>query len=467
MVMSNCCHNVYESLHKRYLKETPDYGGLDMALVHRIIDDLAMRLKPLMLPFDINAFINKKKGKLRKRYMRAYGDLIKDGFDVKRDSNIAAFVKLERYFELGKSPRMIMGRNPKFNLLYAHIIEPIEAAFFSLPQVANACDYVSCGEKFEKLLGDHFMENDMSKYEASQGLDVLKLEHLLYSKITDHGDLLDILFAIKTLKRGHTQSGIKFEFELCRGSGDMDTSLGNGVLNYIATQYFQIKNFCPDCPITGCSVPNCKTNAFVVKGDDSYSSVPRFCKYNNYYKNFGFDAKILIRTCPEDVEFCSGHFVEYQPSKYIYVQKLQKMLTSLTTVVNQDVLRHGWVAHYYKTLGLMYKKLYKGLPIYDDVAEFLLRTSEYGVNINLMNSYNLVTNFSYVNDSALDVDYDLAMSSVALVNKMTIPELAALKDWLKFTTLKFPQQLSKRCNIKSAKCDAPVELNTGDRKSVV
>jgi hypothetical protein len=318
--MANCGHNVFDSLHKRYLKETPELGNLDMNLVYRIIDDLVLKMKPHMGGFDFHEFIASKVGRLRHRYCDAYTEITKQGFNLSRDSDIAAFVKLERYFEDGKAPRMIMGRNPKFNLIYASIIQPIEKAFFALPQVANACDYFSCGGKFSKLVGDWFMENDMSKFEGSQRFETLRLEYLVYSKLFSDLDLLDMIFATKLIKKGRTTVGIDFKFEQCRGSGDMDTSLGNGILNYIATQYFLVKNYCPKCPISGCTEPSCKTHSFVVKGDDSYASVPRFATYRNTYSDFGFDAKIVIRTTPEDVEFCSGHFVEYAPMKYIYVQ---------------------------------------------------------------------------------------------------------------------------------------------------
>lgn len=432
----------------------PQPNKLDWGLLSRIIDDLAERIKEKLEPFDAESFLRSKKGRLRKRYSDAYQRICKQGFDLNKDSDIAAFVKLERYYEEGKAPRMIMGRNPKFNIVYAQLIEPVEKAFFKLEQVANACDYKSCGEKFEKLIGDWFVENDMSKFEGSQRFLTLRMEHAVYAKVlgSEWRELLDAMFAYKIRKQGSTKSGCKFTFWECRGSGDMDTGLGNGILNFIATQYFLAVNYCgTDCGLSRCTKTTCKSLSFVLKGDDSYSSIPRNSTYINTYEYFGFAAKIIIRTSPEDVEFCSGHFVEHAPGKYIYVQKLQKLIESLTTVVNQDILRNGWVSHYYKTLGMMYKQLYKGLPIYDDIANFLLKTSKLGINVNLIDSYNLINSFQNSSLDSLEIDEATSITSVALVNKMSIAELQYIRDFCRTSELKFPTELSKRCNLKTVK----------------
>lgn len=460
--MQNCRHNVFDSLHKRYLKETPkpQPEKLDRALLDRILVDLARRIKEIIEPFDGAGFLERKKGRLRTRYTGAYTRMQR-GYNLNRNSNIAAFVKNERYFEAGKAPRMIMGRDPRFNVLYAQIIEPIEKAFFSLPQVANACDFKKCGEKFSDLVGEWFMENDMSKFEGSQRYFVLQMEHLIYSLVMpEKRDLLDVLFAYKIRKKGTTQSGVHFEFWECRGSGDMDTSLGNGILNYIATQYFLMKNFCPACEMSACALPGCRTYKFVVKGDDSYASYPRFGTHVNTYSYFGFDAKIIIRKKPEDVEFCSGHFLEYSPGKYLYVQKLVKLIETLTTCINAEVIRNGWHSQYYKSLGLMYKKLYAGIPVYEDIADFLLSSdSKLGLNLHLIPYYNILDAFSNYSGSVDNVQTPLVFVSMAMINGLDIADLNLIQSWFRSNTLSFSPELSKKCNLRSKPGLPPVEVD--------
>jgi len=423
-----------------------------MVLVKRIVKDLARRIANNIKQFDPAKFLLNKTGRLRRRYASAYKDLLRDGVNLNRISDISAFVKLERYFDEGKAPRMIMGRNPAFNILYAQVIEPIEQAFFSLEQVANACDYAECGRKFAKLVGQWFMENDMSKFEGSQRLFALYLEYMVYCLVMpDKVDLITILFAYKIRKKGHTNTGVNFDFWECRGSGDMDTSLGNGILNYIATQYFLIYNYCPLCTFEGCKNPQCKTYSFVVKGDDSYSSIPRTEHYVNTYSYFGFDAKINIRKTPEEVEFCSGHFLEYAPGEYVYVQKLRKLIQSLTTCLNQDAIRNGWVQQYYASLGKMYKVLYRGIPVYEDIADFLIRIGgKFGLKTELIQSYNLLKAFS-AEHKPLDrpLNSSLTHVSMAMINDMSIPELEYIKRWFRTAEITFSPEYSKRCNIKA------------------
>jgi hypothetical protein len=453
-VKANCAHNVYLSLHKRYLKITQEAqrNKLDFKLLNRIINSLAEQIKMRVKPFDSQSFLKNKTGRLRRRYYSAYKDLIRDGVDLNKISDISAFVKLERYFEDGKAPRMIMGRNPAFTLLYSQIVEPIERAFFELPQVANGCDNFSCGEKFEKLVGDWFVENDMSKYEASQRLFTLSMEYAVYSLVYDDQELLDRIFLAKLHKRGHTTTGVNFKFDNCRGSGDADTSLGNGILNYISTMYFLCINTCStECGLDECHQHGCKATKFVLKGDDSYMSYPKTKEYLNTYAYFGFEAKIMIRTEPEKVEFCSGHFVEYQPGKYVYVQKLKKLLQSIQTCINADAIRNGWVGHYFKSLGLMYNTLYSGIPVYEDIGPFLMSVNvKFGLRKELIQSYNLLDMFNNRDKiGQLDVNRVCAAVSVSLVNDMCFGELKHVSTFLKTHTINIPPEQQKRCNVNT------------------
>lgn len=448
-----------ESLKCRYLKTTPEIGSLDMELVYKIVEHLAMQMKTFYKPeFSFNQFVKSKPGVTKKRYLKAYKQLLNGSKRLDKIDSIAAFVKNERYYEEGKSPRMIMGRDPRFNILYARFTSRLEEAFFSLPQVANSCDYWSCGEKFSKLVGEWMFENDMSKYESSQRKFHLWLEYLVYSMVVSREEVndLSVLFGVKTKKHGHTGCGVDFDFDYCRGSGDMDTSLGNGVINYIATMYFMIMNFCErkaDCKFNKCG---CLFDKFVLKGDDNYGKVPvGYDKLLNTFLNFGFDAKLKLNTDAKTTEFCSGNFIELSSGRYYYVQKLSKLIQSLEVVINPDVLKNGWVAHYYKSLGLMYSKLYGDLPVYCDIAKFLLTAStKLGINTNLINeSYGASEAFKASEDNSVKtVDLlETTVLDIAMVNDMSFSELNALSDWFKTAKLELPKHLSKRCNIKGSK----------------
>jgi len=462
--MANCRHNVTESLKCRYLKNTPEIGTLDMDLVMSIISQLSNEMKKHYKPeYSFSKFVKAKTGVVRKRYLKAYKQLLKGTRNLKKISKIKAFVKEERYYEEGKAPRMIMGRDPRFNILYSRFTSRLEEAFFSLPQVANSCDFRSCGKKFAELLGDWLFENDMSKYESSQREFHLYLEFLVYANVVSKEEIDDlmVLFATKMKKRGEA-SGVKFEFDFCRGSGDMDTSLGNGILNYIATMYFMIVNFCPNYKTSGkCLFEKCQGcwyNKFVLKGDDNYGKCRKGeIKLINTFLDFGFDAKLKVNTSPKTTEFCSGNFVELADGSYYYVQKLKKLVQSLETCINGNYIKNGWLSHYYKSLGLMYKHLYGNLPVYGEIADFLLTSSKFGINTSLIGeSYGASEAFKAAksNSANMRVDYNAGtLVDIAMNNDMTFKELDELTKYFRTHTLNFPKEYSKRCNVRARKED--------------
>lgn len=447
----------------RYLKDTPNPASLNHNLVDRIVRDLAVKIKEEMSTskdFDPADFISSKKGKLRTRYLNAHNKNVRRGVNLAQISDIGAFVKNERYFE-EKAPRMIMGRNPCFNLLYARFVQPIESAFFRLEQVANACDYSKCGEKFGKLIGKWFFENDMSKFEASQRWFSLRLEYMVYA-LCFPGELrqLNALFAAKMEKHGRTTAGVEFKFNFCRGSGDMDTGLGNGILNYVSTMYFQAVNFCPlsaGCGLEKCCEPSCVTGQFVIKGDDSYGVMPVDASYVNTYQYFGFDAKLFVRTDPLAVEFCSGHFVRVSGGWY-YVQKLRKLLTSIETVINSDFIKNGWCAHYYRSLGMMYKVLYRGLPVYEDLADYLMTVSDnLGLNLTLVRDHSYGTSEAFENFRANAVPDTMTFHDISTVNDMSYAELDALVRTFRNQKFTLPSSQYQRCNLKTKSFDMSLD----------
>jgi len=426
-----------------------------MRIVNRLVDQICKEFNP---SFNFQKYVKSKPGGSRRRFLKAYSQMLSGQTNIQKNSGITAFVKNERYFEEGKSPRMIMGRDPKFNIIYARFIARLESAFFALPQVANACDYAKCGEKFANLFArsKHMFENDMSKYEASQRSFLLALEFLVYDGVisrcapADREDLVTV-FAAKCIKPVSTGCGVKASFEWCRGSGDLDTSIGNGVINYITTMYFMCINSCEKK--SGCKVDGtcCKSfEEFVLKGDDSYG-----CAYNNKlintYSYFGLDAKLIFREDAMDTEFCSGNFVRVGGGKFYYVQKLRKLITSVSTIINLDIIKNGWVGHYIKSLGLMYKVLYKNIPIYEDFADMLVNiNNKNGLNINLIENISYGTFEAFSNPSNATVDsVPETLFDISSNNEMSYAELDALRATFNNTRIVLPDALNNRCCRKS------------------
>jgi hypothetical protein len=482
IVMANCIHNQLESLGNRYLKVTPEAEpkNLNYKLVLRICDYLSEKIAEFFRPeFNFHQYVKAKPGATRKRFLKAYSQMLQGQRNILRNSKISAFVKNERYFEEGKSPRMIMGRDPKFNIIYARFIARLEDAFFQLPQVANACDYAKCGKKFSDLfrLCNSMFENDMSKFEATQRKSLLTLEYYVYQKVlrltgASEKEISDlsVIFAAKCFKPVVTGNGVKASFWWCRGSGDMDTSIGNGIINYIATMYFMAINFCSDeCKLDLCT---CKTfDKFVLKGDDSFGICPQ-PNLTNTYAWFGLDAKLIYRSDARNVEFCSGHYVRTSNGEWTYVQKLRKLVTSVSTCINPDIIKNGWLAHYLKSLGMMYSVLYRGVPIYEDFAKMLLTADDkHGINTNLIQgvSYGAYEAFKLGNTPKVDPCPETIID-IAEHNEMPLAQLEALRSCFSNSRITLPPVHMRRCNLKNKTkdtdfCDPGDTINTWVNKS--
>jgi len=466
--MANCVHNQVESFKRRYFKDTPvvQNTNLNYGLILRIVERLTTDVKKFYKPeFNFHKYVASKPGSARRRFLKAVEQLRTGTRALDRVSRISAFVKNERYFAQGKAPRLIMGRDPRFNVYYARFIARFEDAFFQLPQVANACDYQSCGDKFSKLYrkSSRMFENDMSAYESSQRWLYLALEFLVYAWVCPEDEVEDLklLFATKLVKSGRTEAGLKFYFEICRGSADLDTGCGNGVGNYIATAYFKIVNFCPlagNCRVDGGC---CGCLDFVVKGDDSYGTVPERHTANliNTYAWFGLDAKLIYRPDGRLTEFCSGHFIRTSDG-FTYVQKLRKLITSVSTLINPDFLRRGQAAHYYRSLGDMYAVLYKGVPVYSEIAEFLqTSSSRLRINVNMVQgSYGAYQAFSNTRSVQKIGVCPETLLDISMVNEMSLPELECLATHFRTHKLKLPPEYQRRCNLKGVRANATIEI---------
>lgn len=442
--------------------------------MHKIVDDLSDRIiKNAICDNDgpnesqktgylFNAgkggvmnFINDAPGKNKRRYRSALDQILAKGFTPLKHSRMSVFVKRESFYKEGKAPRLIMGRDPRFALFYNTVIEPFDKPFFNLPQCTYNDNYDSLGHKFGELVGQWFCENDFSQCESSIQpfwLDLqLRCMNKVLTAIKQQANL-KMAWAMKIVKDGQWREYITFKFQECTGSGDRDTSSLNGFVNWVSSRYFLIKNIEPNCKVSS-DCAGCSTDKFLLKGDDNVMRWPRgVTEFKNTYTLFGLDAKLIIRKTPEEVEFCSGHFIETTPGNYLYVQKLVKLIDSLQRCLNSDALKRGWVAQYYKSLGLMYKVLYRDIPVYSEIAEFLLNTNfDGGINANLINSWNLTNSFKQSDGCVRRVDQSLCELSVAMANGLSIPEVERIKDWFSTNALHFPASMTKRCNLRACK----------------
>lgn len=167
----------------------------------------------------------------RKFYQRVSDQL---GFGRSVSSVVCAFTKLEKY-KTGKykAPRLIQARDPSFNLEYGRYVKPIERALKGDIHFGKGT-YDTCGGKIEKLRAKWrwYTECDHSTFDAHVTVEMLKLCHRFYKKCQGDNRYMESL-ARRTIHNSCiTRHGERYKVTGTRMSGDVDTSLGNSLINY-------------------------------------------------------------------------------------------------------------------------------------------------------------------------------------------------------------------------------------------
>lgn len=437
--MATCVHNDIVGLKNRYLKTSTHDFTANITSVNRILDELCHKLRPNFSgPISLEEFVSSKKGKLATRYKSSVNEILTGRFDVEKSSRIKAFIKNELYDEL-KPPRMIMGRDPAFNCQYGRFTTPLEHAMQCLEEVSKGRNFFDRGEQFkEKIFGRWAYECDFSKYEATQRARLLVLIELgIWKRLLSDGDyrIVEKLFITKMLKKGVTLSGTKFNFEWCRGSGDMDTGLFNTLITWVACRYFEDAN-------------NLTPGNFIADGDDNVIAVPigKTCK--NTFSEFGLDAKLILRKDYHDIDYCSGKFLQYEPSKFIYVQNVKKIMQNLR-VFRKTKFSHCIGAYYY-SLGYMYKIMYNNMPIYTDIADFLMSftLNHKHVHYDILEELNPEVASAFKASKRVNIDFDTpnVRTELAMAFDFTMAEIRHYSEWYQRAEFRLASSEDKRYN---------------------
>lgn len=226
--------NVELSLRKRlyHLPPTPTHGILRelRCFVHTWCQKNLLPLDRIKT-FDewIEETHYSKKRKQQLRDLRMKGSP-KDVFDAK----IKCFVKDEFYPEL-KAPRMISSREDKAKVWLGPIFSSIEDVLYVLPPFVKRLTAQERIQKINDMFGDRpVYVTDYSSFETHfhrkmmECVEMVIYKHLL-KKFPSELELVKVI-----LGRNHLVSKyFSGELEAVRMSGEMNTSVGNGISNYM------------------------------------------------------------------------------------------------------------------------------------------------------------------------------------------------------------------------------------------
>lgn len=152
----------------------------------------------------------------------------------KSDSKIDCFLKVEKFNATvleEKPPRVIQGRNPRYNLELMTYLKPFEHWYY------NSSKHIVKGKNMEEravvignLNGCYRGNLDCSKFDSHVSVSALQLEHGCYLKMHKNNRELQRLLSWQLRNFGCTPHGFRYKTEGRRASGDFNTGLGNTLL---------------------------------------------------------------------------------------------------------------------------------------------------------------------------------------------------------------------------------------------
>lgn len=237
---SDCICNEIIAIHNRVLGVTPDPTDYGINILRKSLKRLA-RCAEKVVPITHQQFVDTYTGRRRARYQQAADELQTKPFSFS-DAKITAFVKAEKFDPFAKinpDPRVIQFRSPRYNVLLGSYLKPMEKNIYKLrgptglrciaKGLNNQQRAILLKKKMELFEDPVVVPLDGSRWDKHIHSRVLELEHKYYSNLCED-PFLDRLLKCQLKNKCYTNSGIVYEVDGNRMSGDMNTALGNCLL---------------------------------------------------------------------------------------------------------------------------------------------------------------------------------------------------------------------------------------------
>lgn len=242
-VHHDCTHNQMMAIHNRVCGVVPEPTELGLKALHQGMNIIIHHL-PTTIQEPLGHFAEKYSGRKRSRYMDAVQHILENGLS-KRDSGVTMFIKAEKMNPLkpNPDPRAIQFRDPKYCVVLASYLKPIEEHLYALKirhplmsgtrlvgkglnQVERAC---LLRKKMSLFRRPVVVSIDASRFDQHVDVEQLKEEHRVYTSCNNDPYFKKILsWQLKNQCR--TRLGVRYTTLGKRMSGDMNTALGNCII---------------------------------------------------------------------------------------------------------------------------------------------------------------------------------------------------------------------------------------------
>lgn len=351
----------------------------------RLLSPFSQQFKRLVVSipaWSFDRYVESYHGRRRSLAKRAVASVLTGGVARKVPywARVNAFIKHEKLPVTPNKklvPRMIQPRKPEYNALLGRYIRPAEPYIFHLlqkmtnsitPVVGKGVDTIQLGKivetkwrQFKRPVGIGF---DQSRFDQHISNGALQFEHGLYDQIFHSAELRDLLRE-QLVTHGNLlcdDGRLKYSTDGGRCSGDMNTSLGNSLLQFAMIYSYASSH----------SVPSYEV---LVNGDDSFiiteaehvgawSGLGAFCKELGFMLTVEKPVHVL-----EKLSFC-----QMQP---VYVPSIGYIMTrNCPNCVSKDLhttqsLTPERYFRYLAGIGVAGTALCPGIPVCQAFYEML------------------------------------------------------------------------------------------------
>lgn len=262
-------------------------------------------LKPLsfdfhLTPISYHAVVNKYDCYKKTKMINALILLRTRGLQT-CDSRVRLMLKQEKVFDLNKPPRAIQYRRTEYNIALAAYLFPYEHALYHhddgrYPSFAKSYNLEDRAKliqlKWNKFMKPIVYQMDYSKFDSHVTEQHLKCEHAMYLDAYGGDRHLAWLLKQQLTNIGITKHGTRYVTKGKRMSGDMNTGLGNSLINYLVLRRMT------------------EHAEYFIDGDDCLLITESRTKVDfNVPRQYGFELKVKTTDKLSGVSFCSTNLM--------------------------------------------------------------------------------------------------------------------------------------------------------------
>lgn len=329
--------------------------------------------------WSYDEFVASYTGSKRKRYETAVNNLMTAG--IKPHYGFwKTFIKAEFYDGSVKEdpcPRLIQPRSYEYNVLIGRYLRPLEKEIYKgIDRVFGHHVVLKCDAPWERAativkywnaIDDCcFVGLDASRFDQHISAQALQHEHSYYLRAFNNCPDLRRWLSWQIKNKGYANvpdGAIRYEVEGCRGSGDMNTALGNVILMCAVTHHY----------LQDLDVPW----RFIDDGDDCGVFISRKHLYMLdglplHHLQYGFEMTVEDPAYElEHVEFCQSRPIHCGGGHYMMVRNIHKVLKQdALSITSRDYATYEEVMYATGVCGLA---LYEDFPVLDAFYRSFLR----------------------------------------------------------------------------------------------